>query len=129
MPKEANKHPIIKAIAYLAIGGGLIVLLLSLVLLHGTLQKQSWQAAAVTQSEQATYYQVGEKRYHIQQPLPTDHNLKKIYYNPEQPSQYVADIPSYWWHLYLTMAGLIVFYAGLHLRQERNRNIQSLGFE
>lgn len=129
MSKENQKHPIIRTIAYLAITGGLVVLIMSLALLHGTLQKQNWPAATVTKVDNAKYYQVGEKRYQIHPSPDINENTKKVYFDPEQPDHYIVVIPSFWWHLYLSMAGLIVLYAGLHLRQERDRNIQSLGFE
>ncbi|MCP5019477.1 MAG: hypothetical protein GY938_29980 [Ketobacter sp.] len=126
---KTNQHPIIRAIAYLVISGGSIVLIFSLALLHSTLQKQSWPAATIARVNQSFYYQVGEKRYEIQPSVSINDSTRKVYFNPEQPDQFVVEIPSFWWHLYLSMAGLIVLYAGLHLRQERNRNIQSLGFE
>lgn len=129
MEKNNQKHPIIRAVAYLAISGGLVVLILSLFLLSNTMQKQNWPTATVTKVEQSLFYQVGERRYEISPADGLEPDTRKIYFNPESPDQYVATIPSFWWHLYLSMAGIIVVYAGLHLRQERNRNIQSLGFE
>jgi|GEM_PF-1711597 len=128
-PKDPQQHPIIQAIAYLVIAGGSIVLIFSLALLHTTMQKQNWPAATIARANNSLYYQVGETRYEVQPSDTINDTTRKVYFNPQQPDQFVAEIPSFWWHLYLSMAGLIVLYAGLHLRRERNRNIQSLGFE
>ncbi|MBA57274.1 MAG: hypothetical protein CMK89_22735 [Pseudomonadales bacterium] len=129
MPEPKPKHPVIRFIAYLAIAGGITILLLSLFLLHATITKQGWLAADLIEVAGAHYYQVGEKRYRVKHPPQSDHPINKVYFNPEHPEQYVPSLPSYWWHLYLCMAGLIVLYAGLHLLRERDRNLQSLGFE
>ena len=129
MPEQKPKHPVIRVIAYLAIAGGITILSLSLFLLHATLTKQDWPAAELIEVAGTHYYQVGEKRYKITQPPQIEAPINKVYFNPEHPEQYVSSLPSYWWHLYLCMAGLIVLYAGLHLLRERDRNLQSLGFE
>ncbi len=129
MSKHSPKQIIIRTIAYLAIVGGLAILVLSLYLLHATLTKQDWPAARLQQANSTLYYQVGEKRYEIKPPHQTGNPIDQIYFNPEQPEQYVSQLPSYWWHLYLCMAGLVVLYAGLHLLRERDRDLKSLGFE
>ncbi|MEE2731672.1 MAG: hypothetical protein VYA55_12700 [Pseudomonadota bacterium] len=124
-----KKHPVIRAIACLAILGGITILLLSLYLLQATLTKQDWAVVELSEVNGTYYYQVGEKRYTINAPLPNAAPINTVYVNPLKPEQYVAVLPSYWWHLYLCMSGLIVLYAGLHLLRERDRNLQSLGFE
>lgn len=129
MPDSKPKHPIVRALAYLAISGGIAILLLSLFLLHATLTKQDWPAVELSKVAGTHYYQVGEKRYKLTAPIDDSSAINKVYFNPEHPEQYVFSLPSYWWHLYLCMAGLIVLYAGLHLLREQNRDIQSLGFE
>ena len=129
MPKTRPKNLIIRSVAYLAIGGGLAILALSLFLLHATLSKQDWPVAELSSAEATQYYQVGEKRYFLEPASIAESRASKVYFNPEQPEEYVSKLPSYWWHLYLCMAGLIVLYAGLHLLRERNRSLQSLGFE
>jgi hypothetical protein len=130
MTQQKQKHAVIHAIAYLSIVGGLITLLWSLVLLHTSLGQQSWPTATIISIETGMYYQAGEQRY----PLNREHygaypKTQTLFFDPDNPQYHVLNISNFWWHLYLSMAGLIVFYAGLHLRQERDRNIQSLGFE
>jgi hypothetical protein len=124
-----KKHPIIHATAWLAILGGLGAMLVSLFLLHGTIQQQQWPAVAVISEGQRHYYQVGENRYHLPHWQADSVAVERVYVNPNNPQQHLQDLPNYWWHLYLCMAGLIVLYAGLHLRRERGRNVQSLSFE
>ena len=130
MSDHKSKHPLFLIIAYLAIAGGLSVLLMSLYLLTSTIEKQRWPVTDITPAQSGLFYQVGEKRYVIQKAdLRRNHAINKVYYNPDRPEQYLTALPSYWWHLYLCMAGLIVLYAGLHLLRERECNVQSLGFE
>ena len=127
---HASKHPLIHAVSWLAIIGGLGTMLVSLFLLHGTVQQQQWTAREVVKGDdQGHYYQVGEQRYSLPHWSPADSTTNQVYVNPDKPEQHLRSIPNYWWHLYLCMSGLIVLYAGLHLRRERHRNVQSLGFE
>jgi len=129
MNSATSKHPLIRAVSWLAIAGGMTTLLVSLFLLNSVRQQHQWPLVNVSQSGQSLYYQLDEKRYPLTVAAADPQPISKVYVNPANPNQYVSTLPSYWWHLYLCMAGLIVLYAGLHLRQERDRNIQSLGFE
>lgn len=130
MTRTKPKHPAIRIIAYLSIAGGLTVLLMSLFLLNATIEKQRWPITDINHNSENLFYQVGEKRYVIHKTdLSDNHTINKVYFNPDHPEQYLMTLPSYWWHLYLCMAGLIVLYAGMHLLRERDRKVQSLGFE
>lgn len=130
MPRPKQTHATIRAIAYLAIAGGLAVLLMSLFLLSSTIEKQRWPVADIIHTEHELFYQVGEKRYVLHKTGTSEgQTINRVYFNPDHPEQYLITLPSYWWHLYLCMAGLIVLYAGMHLLRERDRKVQSLGFE
>ncbi len=128
MTDNKTKHPVISAIAYASIMGGFITLFWGLILVHITMQQQSWPSASIQEKNGNLVYLVGEETFPVQLES-SDQSLTKVHFNPEAPQEHIANPPSYWWYLYLSMAGMIVLYAGLHLKRERNRNVESLGFE
>jgi len=132
MPMPSKKHPAIRFVSWLSILGGLLTMGWSLLLLHTALEQQNWPSAQVIRSNttQQLHYQVAEHHFQLdlvqhQSSLP----VTVVFYNPAAPENFILNRPNFWWPLYLSMAGLIVFYAGLHLQRERNRNVQQLGFE
>jgi len=131
MPPIHRKHPVIRLIAILAIAGGLLTMGRSLTVLHDALQQHNWPATELHRKDQQIVYRVGEQDFVLsaamQQQLQADTN--HLFYNPEQPDHVVLQRPNFWWPLYLSMAGLIVFYAGLHLFREKDRDLRSLSFE
>ena len=132
MPLLHRKHPIIRAIAIVAILGGLVTMGRSLMLLQTALEQNGWPVATLYKdSREHLVYRVGEQDFVLsmehQQRLRSNASL--IFYNPETPAQILLERPNFWWPLYLSMAGLIVFYAGLHLLREKDRNLEALSFE
>lgn len=132
MPPPRRRHPVILTVAILAILGGLLTTGRSLFLLQAALEQHQWPAATLHKTaDHPPSYRVGEQEFVIpaefSSQLTADNTL--VFYNPEAPQHIVAERSNFWWPLYLSMAGLIVFYAGLHLLREKNRNLQSLGFE
>jgi hypothetical protein len=131
MPSVRRKHPVIRLIAVLAIVGGLITMGNSLTHLHSALERHNWPATELHRSDQQLTYRVGEQDYvvpaDVQQELAAD--TRWIFYDPEQPGNILLQRPNFWWPLYLSMAGLIVLYAGLHLFREKDRDLRSLSFE
>lgn len=127
-----RKHPAIRAIAIIAIIGGLLTMGRSLMLLQTALERHYWPAANLHRDpHQNLTYRVGEQDFAVT----ADHlhlldsNTALIFYNPESPREILVERPNFWWPLYLSMAGLIVFYAGLHLLREKDRDMHALGFE
>lgn len=132
MPSLPRKHPVIRAVAIIAIIGGLITMGRSLVLLQTALEQHNWPATPLRQDENQRYsYRVGEQDYSVaaEHRHQLNSSIVVVFYNPETPKQILIARPNFWWPLYLSMAGLIVFYAGLHLLREKERNIESLSFE
>ncbi len=131
MPTLQKKHPAIRLVAWLSILGGLITMGWSLKLLHTALQQQNWPSAQVIQEPASTpHYRVDERHFQLDLPArPDTMPVSVVFYDPEQPDRFVVNRPNFWWPLYLSMAGLIVLYAGLHLQRERHRDVQQLGFE
>lgn len=133
MPPKQKKHPAIRAIAIIAILGGLLTMGRSLMLLQTALEQQSWPSTQVYREagKQARYH-VGESDFYLSElDVAKDPaaSPNMVFYDPKAPHHVIMKRPNFWWPLYLSMAGLIVFYAGLHLLRERGRNVQSLSFE
>lgn len=137
MPSPPIPHPVIRTVAWLSIVGGLITMGWSLLLLHTALQQQDWPATPIVKAaDSSLHYRVGERDFRLDTGQPEFATLAQepatatvVFYDPAAPEQVVLRHPNFWWPLYLSMAGLIVFYAGLHLQREKDRNVQSLGFE
>lgn len=132
MPTPEKKHPAIRAIAWLSIIGGLITMGWSLKLLHTALEQQNWPSAQVMRDAGTSpHYRVAERNFNLDNLADTTAGtqVSMVFYNPNQPEAFIVNRPNFWWPLYLSMAGLIVFYAGLHLQRDRNRSVQQLGFE
>jgi len=132
MPSLQRKHPVIRAIAIIAILGGLVTMGRSLMLLQTALEQHNWPSASIKRdAHQQITYRVGEQDYNVS--IEARHLVSDVtpvvFYNPETPEQILIRRPNFWWPLYLSMAGLIVFYAGLHLLREKDRNLESLSFE
>ena len=132
MPSLRRKHPVVTAIAIIAILGGLLTMGRSLMLLQTALEQHSWPATPLHRNAgHPASYRVGEQDFTIaaeqQNLLAAD--TTQIFYNPDSPRDIVAERPNFWWPLYLSMAGLIVFYAGLHLLREKDRDMHALSFE
>lgn len=132
MPLPPKKHPAIRLVAWLSILGGLLTMGWSLNLLHTALEQQNWPSAQVVRgsTDNDLHYRVGERHFQIEPA--TDAStlpLTVVFYDPAKPDSYIFKPSNYWWPLYLSMAGLIVLYAGLHLQRERHRDVQQLGFE
>lgn len=132
MPIPQKKHPAIRLVAWLSILGGLLTMGWSLKLLHTALEQQNWPSAQVVRSDSNNelHYRVGERHFQLEpaadaSALP----LTVVFYDPAKPDSFILKPANLWWPLYLSMAGLIVLYAGLHLQRERHRNVQQLGFE
>ena len=131
MPPIRAKHPVIRAIAFIAIIGGLLTMGRSLMLLQTALEQHNWPATELHRKDHHLTYRVGEQDFAVPPeyvPLLAP-DTQRIFYNPEQPNQLQVTRPNFWWPLYLSMAGLIVFYAGLHLLREKDRDLKSLSFE
>ena len=58
MSDHKSKHPLFLIIAYLAIAGGLSVLLMSLYLLTSTIEKQRWPVTDITPAQSGLFYQL-----------------------------------------------------------------------
>ena len=133
MPFKQKKHPAIRAIAIIAILGGLLTMGRSLMLLQKALEQQRWPSTQVyLEAGKQPRYHVGEKDYLLNASLTQELNTSDqsiVFYNPQAPHKVIFKRPNFWWPLYLSMAGLIVLYAGLHLLRERDRNVESLSFE
>jgi chaperone required for assembly of F1-ATPase len=132
MPPRRRNHPVISAIAIIAIIGGLLTMGRSLMLLHTALEQHSWPATSLHRdTQQNLTYRVGEQDFAVTAEYLhlLSSNTALIFYNPESPQQILVERPNFWWPLYLSMAGLIVFYAGLHLLREKDRDMHALGFE
>lgn len=131
MPPTRRKQPIIRVIAIIAIAGGLLTMGRSLMLLQTALEQHNWPSAELLRMDQHISYRVGEQELAVAaEYLPHLHaSTRRVFYNPEQPRQILVNLPNFWWPLYLSMAGLIVFYAGLHLLREKDRDLKSLSFE
>lgn len=132
MSSRRRKHPVITTIAVIAIVGGLFTMVRSLMMLHTALEQQHWPAAELHRDgPQQVTYRVGEQHFNLsheqQSQLKADTAL--VFYNPESPDQMQVVRPNFWWPLYLSMAGLIVLYAGLHLLREKDRDLHALSFE
>lgn len=132
MSARRRPHPVIIAVAVIAILGGLLTMGRSLMLLHAALEQQHWPATTLQRdAQQQITYRVGEHHFSLtpEQLTQLNTDTTTIFYNPETPQQIRSERPNFWWPLYLSMAGLIVFYAGLHLLREKNRKIHALSFE
>lgn len=132
MSSRRRKHPVITTIAIVAIAGGLFTMVRSLMMLHAALEQQYWPTAELHRDNpQQVTYRVGEQHFSLsneqQSQLKADTAL--VFYNPESPQQTRVARPNFWWPLYLSMAGLIVLYAGLHLLRENDRSVHDLSFE
>lgn len=129
MSNTKAKHPVIVAIAYTCIVGGFITLFLGLILAYITLEQQNWPSSSTFEREGGLTYRVGEQSFPVKTTTESANTIEIVYFDPQAPEQHIIEQANYWWYLYLSMTGLIVLYAGLHLKREKNRDIQSLGFE